>query len=139
MEFFKKTFGYPTTSDVTGYNIHTWEKSLITSILSLGTFVGALSAGTLADVLGRRRSILLSCWVFSAGVAMQTAATTIDLLVVGRVVAGLGVGVVSSVVIVYVSEIAPRRVRGTLVSLYQFAITMGLFISSLVDQATHSR
>jgi SP family sugar:H+ symporter-like MFS transporter len=55
MEFFKKTFGHPTTSDVTGYNIHTWEKSLITSILSLGTFVGALSAGTLADVLGRRR------------------------------------------------------------------------------------
>jgi sugar porter (SP) family MFS transporter len=139
MEFFKKTFGHHTTFDVTGYNIHTWEKSLITSILSLGTFVGALSAGTLADVLGRRRSILLSCWVFSAGVAMQTAATTIDLLVVGRVVTGLGVGVVSSVVIVHVSEIAPRRVRGTLVSLYQFAITMGLFISSLVDQATHSR
>ena len=108
------------------------------SILSAGTFIGALCAGSLADSLGRRYSIMLSCFIFAAGVPMQTASTSVGLLVGGRVIAGLGVGGVSAIVILYVSEISPKRIRGTLVSGYQFALTMGLLIASSVNQGTHS-
>ena len=70
----------------------TWEKSLIVSILSAGTFFGALFAGSLADWIGRRSTIIAGCGVFSVGVAFQVASTTVSVLVPGRLIAGVGVG-----------------------------------------------
>ncbi|KKZ68366.1 hypothetical protein EMCG_05952 [[Emmonsia] crescens] len=138
MAFFKQTFGHPVSLDVdqTGYNIATWQKSLIVSILSLGTFVGALVSGSIAEFIGRRYTIMLSCLLFSVGVAIQVGAGKVNDLVGGRLVAGLGVGGISSVVILYVSEIAPKRFRGALVSVYQWAITIGLLIAACIDKAT---
>ncbi|OAX83504.1 hypothetical protein ACJ72_02139 [Emergomyces africanus] len=140
MPFFKQTFGGPVPLDVdpTGYNIATWQKSLIVSILSLGTFVGALVSGSIAELIGRRYTIMLSCLLFSVGVAIQVGAGQVNDLVGGRLVAGLGVGGISSVVILYVSEIAPKRLRGAMVSVYQWAITFGLLISACIDKATEN-
>ena len=76
-------------------------KNDISSILSLGTFFGALLAAPLADGIGRKVGIMVSCIVFSIGVAMQTAATNTPLFVVGRVGAGLGVGLVSCMIPMY--------------------------------------
>lgn len=123
----------------TGFVIPTSRKSLITSILSAGTFFGALAGGAIADFLGRRLTILLSCFIFSIGVAVQVGTNSVGGLVAGRLVAGLGVGGVSSVVILYVSEISPRRIRGLLVSGYQWAITIGLLVASVVDQGCKDR
>src|SRR5947207_13841565 len=141
MMYFKQTFGgaVPLDNDSSGYNVATWQKSLITSILSAGTFFGALFGGNLADWIGRRPSIITACGIFSVGVALQTASTSVGLLVSGRLIAGFGVGLVSAIVILYVSEIAPKRVRGSVVSGYQWAITIGLLIASCVDNDTHSR
>lgn len=138
MAFFKQAFGHPVSLDVdqTGYSIATWQKSLIVSILSLGTFVGALVSGSIAEFIGRRYTIMLSCLLFSVGVAIQVGAGKVNDLVGGRLVAGLGVGGISSVVILYVSEIAPKRFRGALVSVYQWAITIGLLIAACIDKAT---
>ena len=94
----------------------TWEKSLIVSILSVGTFFGALFAGSLADWIGRRSTIMAGCAVFSLGVALQVASTTVGLLVPGRLIAGIGVGFVSAIIILYMSEVAPKAVRGAIVS-----------------------
>lgn len=116
-----------------------WKKSLITSILSAGTFFGSLVAGDLADSIGRRLTIILGCLIFLLGVVLQTAASGLALLVVGRLVAGFGVGFVSAIIILYLSEIAPRKVRGAIVSGYQFCITLGLLIASSVDYATEKR
>lgn len=70
--------------------------SLIVSILSVGTFVGALAAGQLADIAGRRWGLILSCAIpFNLGVIFQVAATSKPLFIAGRVFAGLGVGLVS--------------------------------------------
>jgi len=72
------------------------EISLIVSILSVGTFVGALSAGFLADLVGRKWGIILSAAIpFNIGVIMQVAATSQPLFIAGRFFAGLGVGLVS--------------------------------------------
>ncbi|ESW99477.1 hypothetical protein KL918_001589 [Ogataea parapolymorpha] len=115
------------------------EKSLITSILSAGTFIGAVCAGDLADMFGRRTIIVTGCGIYSVGVALQIASTTVALLSVGRVIAGLGVGFVSSVVILYLSEISPKKIRGAIVSGYQFFVTIGLLLASCVDYGTEHR
>ena len=141
MTYVKRTFGgrVPESVDDSGFNVETWQKSLIVSILSLGTFIGALCGGEIAERIGRRPTIMLSCLVFSVGVAVQTATRNVGGLVAGRVIAGLGVGGVSATVILYVSEISPKRIRGLLVSVYQWAITIGLLASACVNEGTKDR
>lgn len=112
---------------------------MITSILSAGTFFGAIIAGDLADWIGRRTTIIAGCGVFIVGVILQTASTSMPLLVVGRLIAGFGVGFVSAIIILYMSEIAPRKVRGAIVSGYQFCVTIGMMLASCVDYATQER
>ncbi|KAI1215077.1 general substrate transporter [Annulohypoxylon truncatum] len=114
-------------------------KSLITSILSAGTFFGALMAGDIADWTGRRTTIIGGCVVFLVGTALQTASAGLGLIVAGRLVAGFGVGAVSAILILYMSEIAPRKVRGALVSGYQFCVTVGLLLASAIDYGTQDR
>lgn len=137
MDFVKQHFGHPVSKDVdpSGFIMATSQKSLITSILSAGTFIGALLGGGISEHIGRRTTIMSSCLVFAIGVAIQVGAINVTGLVAGRFIAGLGVGGVSATVILFVSEISPRRVRGLLVSVYQWAITIGLLVASGVDQA----
>ncbi|KAI0393418.1 putative transporter [Xylariaceae sp. FL0594] len=116
-----------------------FDKAAVTSFLSLGTFIGSLVAGDLADRIGRRAITIAACVLFSAGVVVQCAASTIPTLIVGRTVAGLGMGGVSAVLVLYMSEIAPRKVRGAIVSAYQFCITLGLLLASIVDYCTQYR
>jgi len=113
--------------------------SLITSILSAGTFFGALIAGDFADWYGRRPTIILGCLIYIIGCVLQAASAGLALIVAGRLIAGIGVGFVSAIIILYMSEICPRKVRGALVSGYQFCITIGLLLASCVDYATESR
>jgi sugar porter (SP) family MFS transporter len=128
-----------TQAEKDAFTLPAWKKSLITSILSAGTFFGALIAGDLADWFGRRTTIIAGCFIFIIGVILQTASTGLGLLVAGRLVAGFGVGFVSAIIILYMSEIAPRKVRGALVSGYQFCITIGILLASCVDYATQNR
>ncbi|KAJ5600479.1 Major facilitator superfamily domain general substrate transporter [Penicillium hetheringtonii] len=88
---------------------------------------------------GRRFTIIAGCIIFIIGVVLQTASTGLGLLVAGRLIAGFGVGFVSAVIIMYMSEIAPRKVRGAIVSGYQFCITIGLMLASCVDYGTENR
>jgi sugar porter (SP) family MFS transporter len=84
-------------------------------------------------------TVIASCLIFLIGVALQIASTGYKLLVAGRAIAGLGVGGVSCTIILYMSEIAPRKVRGALVSGYQFCITLGLLLASIVCYGTQNR
>lgn len=96
-------------------------------------------SGALADWFGRRSTIIAGCGVFTVGVVVQLAHSSVAALVVGRLVAGFGVGFVSAINILYMSEVAPRKVRGAIVSSYQFAITIGLMLASCVGYATRDR
>ena len=82
---------------------------------------------------------MLSCIVFSLGVALQTGAATLAAFVIGRFFAGFGVGLISTLVPVYQSECAPKYSRGLLVSGYQWAIAAGQLIASVVNNATKGR
>jgi MFS family permease len=81
----------------------------------------------------------MGCAVFIVGVILQTASTGLGLLVAGRLIAGFGVGFVSAIIVLYMSEIAPKKVRGAIVSGYQFCITIGLLLASCVDYGTQNR
>ena len=116
-----------------------WKKSLIVSILSAGTFFGAIMAGDIADFVGRRTTIIIGCGIYLLGVVLQTASAGLGLLVAGRLIAGFGVGFVSAIIILYMSEIAPKKVRGALVSGYQFCITIGILLASCVNYGTQNR
>jgi MFS transporter, SP family, sugar:H+ symporter len=113
------------------------DESLIVSILSAGTFLGALSAAPTADFFGRRMGLILStAIVFNLGVILQTIATDQPLFIAGRFFAGYGVGLVSAMIPLYQSETAPKWIRGTIVGTYQLAITIGLFLASIVNNGT---
>ncbi|PKX89041.1 sugar porter family MFS transporter [Aspergillus novofumigatus IBT 16806] len=123
MPYWTETFstGY---RDSTGQlNVTSSQSSAIVSILSAGTFFGALGAAPMGDLIGRR-------W---------TIATSIPLFLAGRFFAGLGVGLISALVPLYQSETAPKWVRGFIVGSYQFAITIGLLLASVLNNATHNR
>ncbi|KAH9978316.1 MFS monosaccharide transporter [Russula compacta] len=136
------TFGHPVPVSSTspdGYGISSSQRSLVVSILSAGTFFGALLAAPFADILGRKWGTVASCLVFSIGIALQTAATELALFVVGRVFAGLGVGLVSTLVPMYQSECSPKWIRGAVVGLYQWAIAIGILFSNIINNATKNR
>ncbi|TVY83985.1 putative glucose transporter rco-3 [Lachnellula suecica] len=139
MDQFKKTFGSPGHLQVEafeGYLYSSSQKSLITSILSAGTFFGALSAGYFNDKLGRRATIILGTTLYCIGCALQVASSSIGLLAAGRAVAGLGIGIANSAIILYTSEVTPKNIRGRVLSLYQWAITIGLLIAACVNEGT---
>ncbi|KAI4863132.1 hexose transporter [Hypoxylon rubiginosum] len=115
------------------------QSSAIVSILSAGTFFGALSSPVLADTMGRRLGLITSSFVFILGVILQTAATALPLFLAGRFFAGFGVGLISALIPLYQSETAPRWIRGAIVGAYQFAITIGLLLAAIVDYSTKDR
>jgi len=108
---------------------------IITSWVTLGALVGALVAGVLADKIGRRVTILLAAVLFTMGALLEAISPNTTILVIGRLVVGFGVGVASVAAPLYAAEQAPTRLRGRFVSTYQLAITIGIFIAYLVDQA----
>ncbi|KAF8203957.1 sugar transporter [Pholiota molesta] len=121
------------------YFLSSSRQSIITSLLSAGTFVGALAQAFTSDRFGRRGSILIWSGVFTVGVAVQTGTTfSIVQLTIGRFIAGLGVGALSAIVPLYNGETAPKALRGAMLVLYQLQIIIGIFLSYILDLATHS-
>jgi sugar porter (SP) family MFS transporter len=118
--------------------LSSFEKELVTSLLLVGAAVGAMGAGRLADRIGRRSVILITAAVFVIGVLGAALSPTFSFLVVTRFVIGLAVGSASMAVPLYISEVAPPRVRGALVSFNQLALTAGILMSFLVDYALSS-
>ncbi|CZR50888.1 related to monosaccharide transporter [Phialocephala subalpina] len=137
MDAFKLDFGNPNSTEkdaYRGYLYTSTAKALTTSILSAGTFCGALAAGYVSDRIGRRSTIILGCIIYTIGVVLEVITHgSIDLLAVGRTIAGLGVGFVSATTIMYVSEITPKEIRGSIMGAYQLAITIGLLLAAVVN------
>ncbi|KAF2085633.1 general substrate transporter [Saccharata proteae CBS 121410] len=140
MEYWRNQFstGYVNPKD-NMKDVTAQQSSEIVSILSAGTFFGALTAAPTADFFGRRWGLVVSTFVFTFGVILQTASTAIPMFVAGRFFAGYGVGMISAIIPLYQSETAPKWIRGTVVGCYQLAITIGLLLASIVGNATKDR
>jgi SP family sugar:H+ symporter-like MFS transporter len=109
-------------------------KSLVVSTMSLGTLVGALGGSYTADWWGRRKSLSFGVFIFIIGNIIQiTSMYSWVHLMVGRIVAGLGVGILSIGVPMFQSECCPREIRGAVVASYQLMITIGILVSNGIN------
>jgi sugar porter (SP) family MFS transporter len=108
--------------------------SNIVSVIQAGAFAGALFASWLANRIGRRWSLIASSALVFIGVGFQAGARGyIEMLYVGRLLAGIAVGIASTVNPLYVSENAPRGIRGLLTGLYQLTLVSGLTLAFWIN------
>jgi SP family galactose:H+ symporter-like MFS transporter len=117
------------------FTLSTFTLEVIVSGVLAGAAVGALIGGRLADSFGRRRLLIATAIIFAAGAILCALATSAVMLAIGRIIVGFGIGLSSSGVPVYISEVAPADARGWQVSLFQLAITVGILLAYLVDYA----
>ncbi|ORY31406.1 general substrate transporter [Naematelia encephala] len=128
MEDFLRRFGQK-QSDGT-YAFSNVREGLIVALLSIGTLIGAVAGSYISNWIGRRRAMSVFCAVFSVGLLIQVCSFTSWVqIMMGRFIAGWGVGALSAAVPVYQSETAPKEIRGSLVSTYQLLITAGIFVA----------
>lgn len=95
--YFKSYFGNPTHGQL----------GTMVAILEVGAFITSLLVGRVGDILGRRKTILYGSIIFVLGGSIQTAATGIPIMIIGRIISGFGVGFLSTIVPIYQSEISP--------------------------------
>lgn len=127
MEDFLQRFGQYRDG---AYSFSNVREGLIVGMLSIGTLLGAVAGSYISNWLGRRRAMSIFCAFFSIGVLIQvTAFSSWVQIMMGRFIAGWGVGALSAAVPVYQSETAPKEIRGSLVATYQLLITAGIFVS----------
>ncbi len=99
----------------------------------IGSICGVLVAGSLSDYLGRKLTMLISAALFSISAIGCAVCGSFDGLVAYRIIGGIGIGIVSIVSPIYISEVSPAKIRGTLVSLYQLAVTIGFLLAYLMN------
>lgn len=114
---------------------------LVSSVL-IGAVIGAATNGILADIFGRKKIIMATAVIFILGSILCAFDPNVYVLILSRIFVGFAVGIVNFVVPLYLSEVSPKNLRGTLVSLYQWAITAGIlfsyFINAVFAQAVYN-
>ncbi|KAI1651307.1 general substrate transporter [Daldinia loculata] len=119
------------------YEFSAARQGTIVGLLPVGCLLGALIAGQLADIIGRRLAISLSALWSCVGIVIEISSETVwAQFAVGRLVTGCSIGALSVLVPMYQSESSPAIIRGVLVSTYQLFITLGIWTSYMVDWGT---
>lgn len=99
----------------------------------VGSIIGVLFAGTLSDGFGRKKTMILSAILFTLSAVGCAISSNLDQLVLYRIIGGVGIGIVSIVCPLYISEVSPASHRGRMVSLYQLAVTVGFLGAYLMN------
>ena len=115
------------------FGLSTFLQEVVVSIVLAGAVVGAAAGGTLADRFGRRRVTVFGALIFFISSLGMAFSPTIEWLIGFRLLVGIGIGVASIVGPLYISEIAPPQIRGSLGSLQQLAITLGILLAYFVN------
>jgi len=133
-------FGYDTavisgtTADVSAqFGLDEMGKGWYVGCALVGSIIGVAFAGMLSDFFGRKKTMLLAAVLFSTSAIGCCFCAGFGDLVIYRIIGGVGIGIVSIVSPIYISEISPAKIRGTMVALYQLAITIGLMLAYLVN------
>ncbi|KAM5351878.1 hypothetical protein ACJ41O_004601 [Fusarium nematophilum] len=121
--YFMDYFGQPSKAYV----------GTMVAILEIGAFISSLMVGRVGDIIGRRRTILYGSCIFFVGGALQTLAISMPMMMAGRIIAGFGVGMLSTIVPVYQSEISPPHNRGKLACIEFTGNIVGYTTSVWVD------
>ena len=111
---------------------HQQESFLVASVLGGGAFATMVS-GWLADRFGRRKMIRIAALVFCVGVVIVVFAASFMAIFMGRLVQGVGVGIITIVVPLYLAESVPSHLRGRGITMFQLLLTVGILLATLVD------
>uniref|UniRef100_A0A672QF62 Proton myo-inositol cotransporter n=1 Tax=Sinocyclocheilus grahami TaxID=75366 RepID=A0A672QF62_SINGR len=114
-------------------NLSSLWQELLVSVTVGAAAVSSLAGGYLNGLFGRRVCILLASFIFSAGGIILSVAHSKEVLLCGRLTVGLGIGIASMTVPVYIAEVSPSELRGQLVTINTLFITGGQFVASVVD------
>lgn len=125
----------PPQGFVGAFRLNSFELGLVTSMVGLFALGGALAASPISDRFGRRATNMIASVLSVIGGLGMAFAVSAGMLIVARAILGVSVGLIAAAVPHYIGEMAPARSRGKMVSAYQLAITMGIFISALVGLA----
>ena len=133
-------FGYDTAvisgtiSNVTAqFGLDTLQQGWYVGCALIGSIIGVLFAGALSDSIGRKKTMLIAATLFCLSAVCCAISADFVQLVCFRIIGGVGIGIVSIVSPIYISEVSPADRRGTMVSLYQLAITIGFLAAYLVN------
>ena len=133
-------FGYDTavisgTTEIVSrqFGLDTMQQGWFVGCALIGSIAGVLCAGMMSDKLGRKMTMIIAAILFSISAAGCAVSADFTQLVIYRIIGGVGIGIVSIVSPIYISEVAPAERRGTLVSMYQLAITIGFLAAYLVN------
>ena len=115
------------------FNLSAFQEGWFVSSALVGCIAGVAFSGELADRIGRRKPLLLSAILFVLSAVGCALAPSLFLLIAFRFLGGVGIGLASNVVPLYISEIAPAKSRGRLITYYQFALTFGILVAYLTN------
>lgn len=106
---------------------------VVVSSVLFGALVGAILSGRFNDIFGRKRLLITDGIIFIIGTVISAVSMSVGILIMGRIIVGIAIGIASYTAPLYISEISPKKYRGALVSLNQLAITVGILLSYIVD------
>ncbi|WP_406705846.1 sugar porter family MFS transporter [Sodalis sp.] len=119
----------------TDLHIDNRQQEWVVSSMMFGAAVGALAAGWMSAKLGRKFSLLTGAVLFIIGSLWSALSPNVESLIIARILLGLAVGIASYTAPLYLSEIAPEKIRGSMISMYQLMITIGILAAYLSDTA----
>lgn len=120
LEYLAKDLGIAENTVIQGW---------IVSTVLAGAFVGSFTGGALADKFGRTKTFILDAIPLTVGAFLCTTAQSVQAMIIGRVLTGIGIGISSAIVPLYISEISPTEIRGTLGTVNQLFICIGILVA----------
>ncbi|KAL7250189.1 hypothetical protein ACSBR1_012231 [Camellia fascicularis] len=121
-----------------GFEGNSFIEGLVVSIFIAGAFIGSISSGSLVDKLGCRRTVQLVTIPLILGAIISGQAHSLDEILWGRFLVGLGIGVNSAIVPIYISEVAPTKYRGSLGTLCQIGTCLGIIASLILGSPSEN-
>ena len=117
------------------FKIDSHVQEWVVSSMMFGAAVGAVGSGWMSWKLGRKKSLMIGAILFVIGSLCSAVAPNVEVLIISRIILGLAVGIASYTAPLYLSEIAPEKIRGSMISMYQLMITIGILGAYLSDTA----
>ncbi|CAN8269739.1 unnamed protein product [Cochlearia groenlandica] len=116
----------PTLSGVSWYNLSAVDVGIITSGSLYGALIGSIVAFSVADIIGRRKELILAAFSYLIGAIVTAVAPVFSVLIIGRLMYGIGIGLTMHAAPMYIAETAPSQIRGRMISLKEFSTVLGM-------------
>uniref|UniRef100_A0A1J3F192 D-xylose-proton symporter-like 1 n=1 Tax=Noccaea caerulescens TaxID=107243 RepID=A0A1J3F192_NOCCA len=116
----------PTLSGISWYNLSPVDVGIFTSGSLFGALIGSMVAFSVADTIGRRKELILAAFLYLVGSIVASVAPVFPVLIIGRVIYGMGVGLTMHAAPMYIAETAPSQIRGRMISLKECCTVLGM-------------